>query len=50
MATTNPPYNDAKADARITAANKKTDSMATNKLLGRGTAGTGAYIKVWKVE
>lgn len=34
------------ADARITAANKKTDSMSTNKLLGRGTAGTGAIEEI----
>ncbi len=34
------------ADARITAANKKTDSMSTNKLLGRNTAGTGAIEEI----
>jgi hypothetical protein len=34
------------ADARITAANKKTDSMSTNKLLGRGTTGSGAIEEI----
>jgi len=34
------------ADARITAANKKTDSMNTNKLLGRGTASTGVIEEI----
>jgi len=34
------------ADARITAANKKTDSMATNRLLGRGTVGTGVIEEI----
>ncbi len=34
------------ADARITAANKKTDSMNTNKLLGRGTIGVGAIEEI----
>jgi hypothetical protein len=34
------------ADARITAANKKTDSMTTNRLLGRNTAGTGAIEEI----
>lgn len=34
------------ADARITAANKKTDSMTTGRLLGRGTAGTGAIEEI----
>lgn len=40
LATTISDFSTA-ADARITASNKKTDSMATNKLLGRSSAATG---------
>jgi len=34
------------ADARVTAAGLETDSIGTNKLLGRGTAGTGAIEEI----
>jgi hypothetical protein len=36
----------AAADARISAANKKTNSMSTGKLLGRGSSGTGAIEEI----